>query len=1117
MHSPIRQWIHGQPGIGRTIAEAMWLAALMIAPLLFAPANPRPFEFYNTVVFRILAISSGCVLAMVYLSRPRRETADGNAPGSGSRIEARRGLLLSLRSIDPIVLASVGLLAIQSLGAALSSTPSISLFGTSQRNQGLLTSAAYLVLFWCVASNLCGEGQRRRAIFIISMAGLVAAIYAIQQRLGLDPVALSPNWESSRVASSLGNPVFLGAFLILIIPLLVGRLIEHGLSGEGQRGRGLIVTLVQAAGLVLLTLSWLGGSAWLAGLIVGAESAEQGNVRFYTACATMVACLALAWFAARHTRRSWILSSAVDIVLLSALLAALILTKSRGPVLGLAAALVTLYLLYAATKRRRGLAVALVLVLVLGAVSIGGIRMFDPPGTSAICRNPTVGRILCPLADRPEAAETRPLIWRGSLDLILANSQLGSQDSVLDRWSALRPVIGYGQETMLSAFPRFAPAELNAVQPVGVAVDRAHNGVLDVLIQTGLIGLLAAAGLTVAVLGRSLAWLGLVPGRQQWLVLVGLVGMGAALGCLFMTLALDWIYWPVGLVVGSLVGLWSYLLWTALRPGPGLLASVDIRVALPAIAVLAALAGHVVEQQVSFETTTTQVYGWFMLGALVALFRRNPSSGASADRSVADRPNHSPQSAGAIEGVLTGLLLSLPVFAYLQAAAGASSEVVGASPVELVRSAFFQQPSMSFEPAVLVGTCLVAVVGVALNRARREVTFGRSEGAAGVLTFVAWGAGTFSLAVLLMVVQVLATRATQSIELQLLSAGRVLLAVILIGLLVVLFPPAFRLGLPRAITAAGLALIAVVAGSRNLDVLRADALNRQAMAAVDVDRRLAIAEQAAATQPERFAAESFLGQVYAAAALETSDPARRQALAQMAQSAWEQAQVQNPYDFGVQASMADLHRGLAPSSTEPEDRLQHLAAAIEHRRTAIALNPSGAYLHAMLGLDYWLLAETRDELGLADAGDRSAARAAVDHAVALDPGSCFIVANRALVDETWQGSVRLALSALHRSECRAGADLLTAETQETALRALIQGSDTAETSGQAELLREEVRKLVDPGQTLAVVMAMARRYLEEDRLHEAGALLQLARQVWPEEVEAQYGELLRRVSAGKPQ
>jgi O-antigen ligase len=1108
---PMRTLISNPLSPGRLTAETMWLAALILAPLLFVPASSRPFEFYNVVWVRVVVISVGSLLLI------------GRALRSGGREQRipaveggrRRGWFGMARHwvrTDPLSVALVVLSAAQVVSALLSVAPSLSLFGSSQRNQGLLSATAYLLLFWVVTTHLTDTSQRRRAIFVLSMTGLVVALYAIQQGHGLDPVSLSPSWESSRVSSTLGNPVFLGAFLILLIPIVLGQLLRSAalLMDEGSRRR-VLLPLALMAGFCVVLWSWLAGPTAL-------TPDMPGSVRFYVAAAVGMGLLALTWIAWQQGRAGWRLPSAGGhTVVLSVLVSALIMTKSRGPVLGLAAALLTMALLHAAVARKRWLALSVLVAGGMVGAGLLGMGMLNRAGTSSVCLHPTVGRLVCPLSERPEGAEARPFIWRGALALILPHEPLGAGTAAADGWHQVRPWLGYGQETLLSIFPRFAPAGLNAVITVGVGVDRAHNGVLDTLIETGLVGLLAMAALAGIILHRSLTWLGIVRTRRETIRLFGWMGLCGALAAGLLAAGLDIVYAPLGMVAGGLFGWWGYLMAEAVRP-PG----VDQEGTGPGahwmvVAMLAGLTGHLVEQQFSFATTSIQVVGWFLLAVLVATVRRRPNGKTVGDAApgialaggIGD---------GVAHGVLTGLILLLPAHAFLQAAA---MEAGTTDPAALLRYALLQQPGpggVHFAPVVGLGFAATVVIGLTLFHHGRSLRGGPADRRGGPLAFAAAAALAFTVGSLLLAMALPAVGASPELELSWLEGGEVLLSIGLLAVIVFLLVVRRHAGVQgrrlfRLLVAVALGAGAVLAAGVNLEMLQTDLLARQASAEDNPARRLELARQAANRQPERSAAAYYLGQVYAGASLEADDPAVRRSYARSAEAAWQDSQANSPYDPVLEASLAELERRLSQEANAV-DRQVHLEAAIDHDQAALGLSPNAAHLWTWLGLDLLARAELQVNVSTEVSNDRRLASAAIGRAAELDPGSCFVRAGQALVEPAWRDTSRLALSALHRADCRSSADQLTAAAQETALRALVQSRRLALVAGEEAKLADWVRQSDDPDRTLSVVMAMARRFLAEDRPEQAAQLVEFAHWVWPGTVEAQYGDLLREASGG---
>jgi cytochrome c-type biogenesis protein CcmH/NrfG len=82
---------------------------------------------------------------------------------------------------------------------------------------------------WIAAVLLDGPRWRRRFVVALALAGIWVGGYAVLQRLGgLFPVGVVP---AIRAEAGFGNPVFLGAWLVLVTPLLLAEaLVEPGWS-----------------------------------------------------------------------------------------------------------------------------------------------------------------------------------------------------------------------------------------------------------------------------------------------------------------------------------------------------------------------------------------------------------------------------------------------------------------------------------------------------------------------------------------------------------------------------------------------------------------------------------------------------------------------------------------------------------------------------------------------------------------------------------------------------------------------------------------------------------------------------------------------------------------------
>ena len=96
------------------------------------------------------------------------------------------------------------------------------------------------------------------------------------------------------------------------------------------------------------------------------------------------------------------------------------------------------------------------------------------------------------------------LSWLGSM------TRLKFPDGSTDKFNFLRPLIGYGPESMYVAYNQFYQPELGQVEKRNASPDRAHNETWDSIVITGILGLLVYLSIFSAVFYYGLKWLGLI-------------------------------------------------------------------------------------------------------------------------------------------------------------------------------------------------------------------------------------------------------------------------------------------------------------------------------------------------------------------------------------------------------------------------------------------------------------------------------------------------------------------------------------------------------------------------------------------------------------------------------
>ncbi len=246
------------------VMEAAWLWALILTPLFFNIYSSRVFEPDKAVILRSLAL----LALAAWLGK-----ALGGLP-------TWRGARLSFGTVAgflrvPLVAPVLALGVVYVISTLLSVAPQTSLSGSYPRLQGTLTTFAYLALFATAATHLRRRAQVERLLAAAMLTSLPVSLYGILQRFHLDPLPWGAD-ISTHVTSSLGNATFLGAYLILVVPVILGKLIQvlYTLKAERPAGSLLghwlrLVIYLALLGLDLTALAFTGSfTPWL-GLAAG--------------------------------------------------------------------------------------------------------------------------------------------------------------------------------------------------------------------------------------------------------------------------------------------------------------------------------------------------------------------------------------------------------------------------------------------------------------------------------------------------------------------------------------------------------------------------------------------------------------------------------------------------------------------------------------------------------------------------------------------------------------------------------------------------------------------------------------------------------------------------------
>jgi tetratricopeptide (TPR) repeat protein/O-antigen ligase len=296
---------------------------------------------------------------------------------------------------------------------------------------------------------------------------------------------------------------------------------------------------------------------------------------------------------------------------------ALIFSASRGPLLGWLASVFFIVIVLSLLWRQRW--------MTLGAVGVaallgGFLIVFNiPQGPLESLRSvPGIGRLGHLLDEQSSTGRVRTLIWKGAAELVRPHEPLEFPDGRKDAFNVLRPLIGYGPETMYVAYNRFYPPELTQVEKRNASPDRSHNETWDSLVITGVLGLAVYLTVFGSIFYHGLKWLGLVNGpRQRNLFLALYVGGGAASAFGFV-LWKGLGYFGVGLPFGMIVGVILYLILVALFGQYDVPQSLEGRArSLTILGILAVIIAHFVEINFGIAIAATRTYFWIFSGLLL--------------------------------------------------------------------------------------------------------------------------------------------------------------------------------------------------------------------------------------------------------------------------------------------------------------------------------------------------------------------------------------------------------------------------------------------------------------------------------------------------------------------
>ena len=632
MNSRLSRWCDG-------FLEAGWLVAILAIPLFFNIHSERVFEPDKLTLLRSIAVLMAAVWVVRFIDQQ----------GWRGLAEQRFSNPNSIWH-KPFVLPVSLLLLVYLLSTLFSINPRISWAGSYQRLQGTYTTLSYAAIFAIMAGTLRTREQVRRVIDVAIVTSIPVALYGILQHFGHDPLPWGGDVQT-RVAGQMGNAIFIAAYLIMVIPLTLARIIDafSNILGDERLAAADVVrasVYIFTLAIQLLTLYWSGSRGPLIGLAVGLFS--------------FLLVLLVSLRDATKDQATSRVKEALPALgfLLPAILALLIspiISATFGPMASfgfffgvVALSVVSIFLMVSIRRGWRWLWLSWILLTMLLA---GWLLLFNIPSeqTAGLRGVPVVGGLFNTLEEwrnlpaigtygrmldptdttgREKSGRVRVLIWEGVIDLITPHTPLEYPDGSTDPFNWLRPLLGYGPESMYTAYNRFYPPELATVEARNASPDRSHNETFDALVITGLAGLLAWQALYLSVVHFAFRYLGVVRSRRDTWVLIGLWVAGALLAALAAIIIAEPVYLGVAVPIGVITGVIIYLIYYALfgRDESTAAAEPHLAAFLPFSAdrllmngLVAAVLAHYVEIHFGIAISATRLYFFVYIALMFAL------------------------------------------------------------------------------------------------------------------------------------------------------------------------------------------------------------------------------------------------------------------------------------------------------------------------------------------------------------------------------------------------------------------------------------------------------------------------------------------------------------------
>ncbi|MDI6734843.1 MAG: tetratricopeptide repeat protein [bacterium] len=368
---------------------------------------------------------------------------------------------------SPLDLPVLAYLLVSITATIFSVDPFTSLVGAYKRHEGLTTTISYVLLFF-TATNFLHNNRKllHQVVYVGIGVGFIASLYALIQRAGRDPISWASD-VTERAVSTFGNPIFLGSYLAMLIPVAMGYFF---IKEQTQK------------------------------IIIKKKDKKKKTMPRDVP----------------DTIKVWLLGLGMIVMYISFFLA-----KSRGPFAGLLIGLMVFTVLIAILWRKKGFLENRKKIIVFGigffiltvflSLQPGslGERIFLSLKSAQEEKGEMLEKILTPPGvtsqhtDKSATSQSeenwlenkligaigsRYFIWKNSSIIMIKYPQDGPIRGPLT-FPYCGLVFGVGVDTMKWVYPAFELPGMELLEGANTDYDRAHNEVFDTAITRGLVGL----------------------------------------------------------------------------------------------------------------------------------------------------------------------------------------------------------------------------------------------------------------------------------------------------------------------------------------------------------------------------------------------------------------------------------------------------------------------------------------------------------------------------------------------------------------------------------------------------------------------------------------------------